>query len=297
MKENPGSRALLFPVALFSAMLVLSNGCLFNPDEPEPAYLAVDELSFTTTTLQGTSSHAITEIWVYANDNIVGVYDLPARIPVLETGPTSLSFYAGIKNNGIASTRIKYPFYTPFDTTLNLQPLSQHTIKPRFRYESNVDFHVIDFNNNTNPFYTEPTSDVDLQHTNVPAQVFEGNGSAYMALSGSNDYMLVRTDEHFTWKAGDVVFAEMNFSNNNTFAVGVVAYNSASTNRSFALIFNPGSPPPGQPQWKKIYVDLGFAIGQHANADYFEFYIECNRQSEVSTAELFLDNIKLLRFN
>jgi len=59
----------------------------------------------------GSNSNKITDAWIYFDNNLQGVYPLPATFPVLLQGKQNISIKAGIKNNGIAATRAKYPFY------------------------------------------------------------------------------------------------------------------------------------------------------------------------------------------
>ena len=63
----------------------------------------------------------ITDAWVYLNDNLQGVYELPANFPVLAKGNQTLRVKAGIKLNGISSTRSPYPFYESFIDTIDLK--------------------------------------------------------------------------------------------------------------------------------------------------------------------------------
>ena len=63
---------------------------------------------------QGTNSEKITDAWIYVNGNLEGVYELPATIPLHYEGLKNLVIYPGIKRNGIAADRKKYPFYLHF---------------------------------------------------------------------------------------------------------------------------------------------------------------------------------------
>ena len=65
------------------------------------------------------------------NGNLEGVYEMPATIPLHYEGLKNLVIYPGIKRNGIAADRKKYPFYLPFDTICNLIPDSVLNIIPQ----------------------------------------------------------------------------------------------------------------------------------------------------------------------
>ena len=122
---------------LLSFISVLSCNVI-NPDEQEPSFIQIDNFAFHASSGQGSSRHNISDVWVYANDDIQGVYDVPADIPVIRSGNTKITVFAGIKNDGIGTTRIRYPFYTGYDTIVNLEAIDHHVISPHFEYVSNV---------------------------------------------------------------------------------------------------------------------------------------------------------------
>ena len=74
-----------------------------------PSYMTIENI-----TLDQNSTHNITDAWVYIDDNLQGVYELPANFPLLAQGKHKLRVKAGIKDNGIAGTRIPYPFYSSY---------------------------------------------------------------------------------------------------------------------------------------------------------------------------------------
>ena len=71
-----------------------------------PAYIKINDIE-----LNNSSTDKITDAWVYIENQLQGVYELPAKFPVLETGVKEIRIKAGIKNNGISSSRI---FFIPF---------------------------------------------------------------------------------------------------------------------------------------------------------------------------------------
>ena len=74
-----------------------------------PAYIKINDIE-----LNNSSTDKITDAWVYIENQLQGVYELPAKFPVLETGVKEIRIKAGIKNNGISSSRVFYPFLLIF---------------------------------------------------------------------------------------------------------------------------------------------------------------------------------------
>ncbi len=107
---------ILFILGFFAISL---TGCYkFKGDQTVPAYLKIDSINVETYFPdEGSNSSKITDVWAYVDDNLVGVFELPALFPVLAKGRHKLQLRAGIMLNGISSTRVPYPFYLPIDYT------------------------------------------------------------------------------------------------------------------------------------------------------------------------------------
>ena len=121
----------------FIILLVFNFSCqIIDRPEKAPSFIQIDDFQFSiSNNNQGTSSEKITDAWIYLNGNLEGAYELPATIPLHYEGIQELSIYPGIKRNGISADRKKYPFYTQFDTTINLIPDSILLLQPTTKYE------------------------------------------------------------------------------------------------------------------------------------------------------------------
>lgn len=64
---------------------------------------------------------AVTDMWVYANDEAIGVWqENRSAIPVLSEGSTYIKIVAGVRRNGITQDRIQYPFYATWSQNVDL---------------------------------------------------------------------------------------------------------------------------------------------------------------------------------
>jgi len=101
---------LLFIPVFFSACNIL------NPAEGVPTILEIDSinLNITNSALQGTSDSKITDATVYVGSHLIGIFELPASIPVLEEGNQRVIVQASIMKSGISSTIEYYPFYNSY---------------------------------------------------------------------------------------------------------------------------------------------------------------------------------------
>jgi hypothetical protein len=277
----------------FSFILLLLQGCdLINPKEKEPAYLYIPSLTFQANATQGTSSAAITEVWVYSNDQSLGVLDLPAKVPILDQGSTDIRIFAGIKSNGISNSRIRYPFYAPFDTTLTISAFQIDTIIPDFSYFNEVVINEKGFESG-NFLSQTGANNGTFSTTNNNLQVFEGARSGWGHIDAGASLLYFKDDDNLNYTSGNNVFLEMNYSSNNTFSVGFITTTAGITAKNMALIINPSSSGDGlSPVWKKIYIDFGYVLMQNPNAQFHQWYIESVPSNSSVPVNIFLDNLK-----
>ena len=76
------------------------NSCVKN--NPDPSWIEVGEWTISANPNlggdEGELNHNITEAWVYINDSIIGVFEVPFKIPVLISGMSSIKIYPAVKN-------------------------------------------------------------------------------------------------------------------------------------------------------------------------------------------------------
>lgn len=279
---------------LFLVLAIFILSC--NPDEPDPSFIYVDEYSFSTGPGEGTDSEKFTEIWAYANDQVIGVFDLPARIPVLNQGNTEISLFAGIKNNGISTMRIKYPFIEGEYYDLQLTPLSVDTLRPSFNYFDNLEIEQKDYDGNTPNMLPLSSNQGNLSMLSNDDRVFEGDRCGYYTLPGGSSLLSFKDDQNLQLTSGAVSFLEMNYSCNTRFSVGLIANQSGVENKKLVVVINPTTESSTVPVWNKIYIDLGYIVQQSPGTSYFETYFEASPLYSGQDVTLFLDNLKVVHF-
>jgi len=282
---------LLFYALL--SVLAFASCNIINPDEREPAYLQVENYTFTTEAGQGTSSEKITEMWVNANDNILSIVSPGAQIPVLNEGDTKISVLAGIKNFGASDMRIHYPFYQPFDTTIHFTPLSYHKIHPRFKYYPNA---LIDatrnFESGNNFLEVDGINQGILEEVNNPEIAFEGSRCLRLYLTENNSLILFQDQNEIDIESGNTVFLEMNYSCNQPFTIGIES-TEGSTLRSNDMVTMSATADGTDIVWNKIYIDLGEIGLLYPGASAHNIYVKCVKSGS-DLPVIYLDNLKVV---
>ncbi|MFT4683215.1 MAG: hypothetical protein ACJAU0_002038 [Flavobacteriales bacterium] len=278
----------------------LGWGCnLINPTETLPSYIIIDEFSFTTNySTEFSDSEKITEMWVFANDQVIGSYDLPAEVPILLEGMTEIKIYAGIKRDGIASTRDIYPFYQVHIQDLNLQPASRDTIRPEYVYVENANIISVDDFENANAFIIDNSSEGSVIRTTDPAVVFEGDGSVHLKLTEEENLIRVTTNEQqFDLPSNRSAYLEMNYRCDNSMAMGLFSSDGFSEDKNYVIILTPTVDEDGEQYWNKIYVNLMDVISQTSSANSYEVFFEASRDIDNdSEINVYIDNIKIVYF-
>lgn len=282
-------RRKVLAVGLF--ILLLFNSCeQFESDQEVPSYIKIDSIGLTTEyDIQGTSSHSITDAWIVVNDRLVGAFELPAEIPVLAEGICKVEVMAGIKQNGIASTRVPYPFYKPYEKEVRLTPDSITEINGNVSYYDNTYFAWMeDFESNLT-IVENNNSDTVIERTSIAGEVFQGDFSGRITLTDLKYFYLgYMKDEVDLPKLNYPVFLEMNYKIENLLVVGLYSQITGSILQEPVLNINTND------TWKKIYINLTPIVNRNASAYNFKVYFESAYGADSDQAKILLDNIKLV---
>lgn len=280
---------------VFLALAALLPSCeVINPDEGIPAYIQIDTITLSTTYIEeGTASHKITDAWVYVDDELVGTYELPATIPVLKSGSHKITVNAGIKMNGIAATRIPYPFYEPYEVTTELFADSIIILKPVVEYYTSTNFvWMEDFESQGYTLEETSLSDTTLNRITGTSDVFGGAGSSGLFAMRNPPHSLFEcktTNKYELPKGGTPVFLELNYKCNNTFRIGIFANElGLSTQVPQTIVINKSE------NWNKIYVNLTNEVSLFVNAIDYNVYFGVIPDDGVYEPKVYIDNVKLI---
>jgi hypothetical protein len=278
----------LFPL-LFLLAIVFCSSCKKN--DLVPSYIHIEKITLNSTyEIDGTNSSKITDAWVYVDDDLIGIYELPATFPVLSTGSHKISVRAGVKLNGIAMSRGYYPFFETYNTTIDLQKEEIDTISPVVTYFPNKIQWKEDFEDAGISIVRYSDSDTSIYKTTDPADAFEGSFSGVANLDATRHYMLCVSDSTLEIPQNQSpVFLEMNYKTNTYLTIGMYGkLSSGTTERIPTIVLNPTD------EWKKIYINLTYTANYTVNTEGFKVFFEANKPDSLTSAKVLIDNIKLL---
>jgi len=280
-----------YQIALILVIILGLHSCeIINPEETFPSFLRIESFDLEADYLtHGTESQKITEAWVFADGQELGSFELPADIPILQSGNTNIQVRAGIKVNGISETRDIYPFYTGYNEIVNLSAGTTSLISPTVTYQdqamllTHLDFETtigIDNENETNLIST--VSD--------EAEVFEGSKSLIVNTTASNPNFQISLSETQFINVPSLInaYLEMDYRNSELYTVFIRAFFGGEVVSIDLVNISP------QEDWNKIYIELGTPI-RELNADAYEIGFRATEISGGATEASFLwDNIKFI---
>ncbi len=286
------------PLQLSMVLLGLWGCSMMDPQQDIPSYLIVPELTFAPDEDQGTSSTNITDLWVYSATDVIGIFPLPAIVPILpsDANGAPVTLLAGIRENGISNSRSPYPFYTTVEHVVAGEPGSRDTLLPAIELVENVRFIPVEDFENSNVFGSLVAGS-GLDRTGAEGEVFEGEKSGRIEVNVDAPLVRVRTvEQEFSLDAGLPAFFELDYRCDQSFAVGLYGFRSGQETKHLTLIINPTEAAGETEVWNKLYVDLAATISAQGPADHFEVYFECILEAGRETGSVGLDNLRILTY-
>jgi hypothetical protein len=285
-------------MALHRPLLVLAlvSGASCTKSDRVPAYVDLASVSVAASGATGSGSSKITDAWVSVDDRLIGVWEVPSRIPVLAEGSHKITVVPAIKRNGQFDDRLRYPFYTSWSAYLDLAKGTTATIAPQVAYDPVAEVWFEDFQD---PFFRLSTTEASTatMQRYTPAgspdlDFIDNSPCGGFVLDQDHGYIRIQTDEDFSANGGPV-FLELDHRSDVLITVGVLYSIDGTSVAAPFLYLPPTLRSNGTMPWNKVYLDLSGVFNRAvSNRD---FYIEAELPASRSSAKVYLDNIKLVR--
>ena len=260
-------------------------GCeIINTEESIPSIIEIESIS-----VDGDNTQNITDAWVYINNEFQGVYPLPTSFPTLNSGSQTIIIEAGVKKNGISSSRIEYPFFSTYSIDAELTPNEKLVINPNVNYSITTFPYVEDFEGIGT--ILEVVTD-SLNHSLEP--IYDNSNPAFgnkhikSVISGDANEIFECTTTNINLPTDKQVFLELDYKCNSTLVVGIYANLTSQVNKSAIIYLNK------RDDWNKIYISLSEIISNYNNAQSFKIFFGMSRDTTLAQNEMYLDNIRIL---
>lgn len=269
--------------------------------ENTPAYIHIERIDFNYDNIStvGNGGVAITDAWVYENDNVIGVFELPATIAVTASGEKEFSVRPGIKLNGISATREYYRFYEPWKKDIVILPLDTVTVEPSTRYypETHNSFRE-NFEDVVIKFDSSSSSDVSLVRTKVENgdPQFLENYVGVATMNSNKSYFKAYTSESFLVPVTSVlpIYLEMDYKCNTELSVSTLIQIPSSGVFEDRVITLKSTVVNGEMVWKHIYIDFTDRFIGQTEATGFGFSFTALHNIANTESFIYLDNTKVV---
>ncbi|MBR5783758.1 MAG: hypothetical protein IKY43_01160 [Bacteroidales bacterium] len=260
------------------------------------AFKVVDSPSSSVSRYEGcfTSDINAVEITVKTptENALIGVFELPCRVPILKEGKCDIVLKPAIKLNGISATRSAYPFYTDaIIKNVNLVPDSVIVIDTQsVTYTNYVNFAWTEY---CERFVTNPFSpDTIVRLMTDKDSVRSDNASAAIYMSPEQESLEFTSRDSCVVYNNDALILELDYWTNVPLEVGMKSKQTSAgieeTYYSIYLYPNDG--------WEKIYIQLGRLWSTVFNYyDIFKIAFRVSNPDGIE-AKTYIDNIKLTSY-
>jgi hypothetical protein len=279
-------------------LLFLMSSCVKN--NPDPSWLEIGEWQLVDNPAApgapGQLTHRISDAWVYVDNELIGVFEVPCKIPLLMTGNKVVKIFPTVLNNGISATKKIYPFLAAYDVTIDLVANAVTTVNPVTSYNESTQFWIEDFDAAGFSITDDATSSTQMISTNDPAIIQSFNGIKFgrVTLDATNDTWIGYTLANLPLPQGQEVYIEIDYHNTNRLITGLLEIGPSGVLDHPNIQLNPQDPE--KVVWKKMYIDLREIITSSPNASYFDISFQALIDDGETTGEINIDNLKIVHF-
>jgi hypothetical protein len=282
-------------VLLYLVLVGLLSACIKN--NPNPSWIKVNPFVLVANPSLSGSEGQLTQdfrdVWLYIDDQMIGCFQTPFKIPILKDGNVNIKIYPAVRNNGIASDKKIYPFMNVYEINSKLVKDQTLTVNPVTNYVDNLNFWIEDFEDASIKIQDDPnTSIASLFVSSDNLTPFNGFNYGKVVLTETDSVWVANTTEQLSIPKNKPCFIEVDYYNTNTFVQGFLALslngnfyqdNAGFNEQTFNAV-----------KWKKMYIELTELIGNSINGSNFVQTFKANLDSLQTETFICIDNIKIV---
>jgi hypothetical protein len=282
-------------VLLCLVLVSVLSACIKN--NPNPSWIEVNPFVLVSNPSLSGSEGQLTQdfrdVWLYIDDQMIGCFQTPFKIPILKEGNVNIKIYPAVRNNGIATDKKIYPFMNVYEINSQLTKDQTLTVNPVTSYVNNLNFWIEDFEDASIKIQDDPnTSIASLFTSSDNLTPFNGFNCGKVILNSIDSIWVANTTDQLPIPKNKACFIEVDYYNTNTFVQGFLALslngNIYQDNTGFneqQLI---------TVKWKKMYIELTELIGNSANGSNFIQTFKAKLDKGQTETFICIDNIKIV---
>jgi len=266
-----------------------------------PSRIAIDSISVDVDAAFGNDIHQIRGVQVFANQELIGNFELPCKIPIDKLGNVQIDIFPLVFINGSTSNLTLYTPFEGFRDTINLAASNTQNIIPEFKHrKSTVVRWSEDFEDNNStlvPILPSPfpgdtfgivTKPFDLDgkfggDSKVFRFCFENTDTAKFFDAGSFlEFSDLPTN-------GSAVFFEFDIKTDLPVQLAMRRKNPSVTELVPYMVINPTGG-----KWKRFYVNLVYELANQPAGTSVRLFFDVNKPANsVAGREILFDNLRL----
>lgn len=281
--------------------MVLSVISCDKKSNQTPSFLQIDSVVTNLELSQGNNIQEISALQVYANNEFIGLFELPFKIPILKTGKIQFQFIPYVRLNGSKNQWAPHRCYNSSELTLDLSTLSVSNCIPEFKFRDNV---LVRFEEDFNDGNSKMRGIPNLSKGDtlfVENRPFELNGRfisespVFVARFENTDtakFMDFGTFESFSNMPSDGKSVQFDFDIKSDFPVQLSLIRTVSGGIPEVVPYLYINPTDGK--WKRFYVDLVHELSGQFGSVSIQILFSANKPvGNFSKREICLDNLRL----
>ena len=282
-------------VLLYLVLVGVLSACIKN--NPDPSWIEVNPFVLVSNPSLSGSEGQLTkdfrDVWLYIDDQMIGCFQTPFKIPILKEGNVNIKIYPAVRNNGIATDKKIYPFMNVYEINSKLVKNQTLTVNPVTSYVNNSNFWIEDFEDASIKIQDDPnTSLASLFISSDNLTPFNGFNYGKVVLTELDSVWVANTTEQLPIAKNKPCFMEVDYYNTNSFVQGFLALNINGNIYQDNAGFN--DQPVSTVKWKKMYIELTELIGNSTNGSNFIQTFKAKLDSLQTETFICIDNIKIV---
>jgi hypothetical protein len=251
---------------------------------------SVQSTTYTVEELAAIARQNFTHVGLLVNGKSLGVYTLPAKIPILTSDSTQLYIMPCIKMDGISTTIRNYDVMVePCTTTIALKRGDIYSFKDnpiRFKFQKGVQIPLLELFNNSTVF----KPDSIISPVSIEIEKIDGQNVGVVTVNGTQKPFELVGQEMTVPAQGKNLFFEMDYKCDKEIDVAIDLYYNGLWNSRSLITLRPIN------TWNKVYADLTKIVGNAAQGSAtIKARMRLGGNSmDAEQAKFYFDNMKVI---